>query len=168
MSGFEDDEGCAGEVESAASLMTNDVMTNDQKNCPDEKAAAPCDSLPREGREGYSQPGTTYEEMPEMEYPPARDIQHSEPGITYEERPNEDHTTPQDIQPPPMTNDVMPNDQKLIPKPYWGMKTSVIDMALTPELLDHILGKTMRGNSARGKGNDNFKPIKRGGEYRSE
>jgi hypothetical protein len=95
-------------------------------------------SLPGEGRAGFT-----------------------EPGITYEERPNAEHPTPQLIQPPPMTNDVMPNDQKatpgLIPKPFWGMKTSVIDMALTPELLDHILGKTKHENSIRGKGNDNFK-----------
>ncbi len=39
----------------------------------------------------------------------------------------------------------------VIPKPYWGMKTSVIDMALTPELLEHILGTTKRENSTRGK-----------------
>ena len=148
--------------------MTNDLMTNDPQKYADEKAAAPCDSLPGEGREGCSEPGIMYEEMPDMEYPPTQDIQFSQLGITYEERPNEEHPTPHLIQPPPITNDVMPNDQKLIPKPYSGMKTSVIDMALTPELLDHILGKTMRGNSARGKGNDNFKPIKRGGEYRSE
>jgi hypothetical protein len=45
----------------------------------------------------------------------------------------------------------MPNNQKalpgLIPKPYWGMKTSVIDMALTPELLEHILQTTKRENT---------------------
>ena len=48
-----------------------------------------------------------------------------------------------------MTNDVMTNDKKAIPKPYWGMKTSVIDMALTPELLDHILRTNALENSIR-------------------
>jgi|GEM_PF-709406 len=92
-------------------------------------------SLPGEGREGFTQP-----------------------AITYEERPNEEHPTPQDIQPQSMTNDVMTNDkkvitndQKVIPKPFWGMKTSVIDMALTPELLEHILQTTRRESSIRGK-----------------
>ena len=89
-----------------------DVMTNELGGCQDEKAAAPCDSLPGEGREGYSQPGTTYEEMPAIEYPPARDIQHSKPQITYEDRPNTEHPNPQDIQPPSITIDVTPNDQK--------------------------------------------------------
>jgi len=135
--------GCADEEKCADPLMTNDLMTNELRSCQDEKAAAPCDSLPWEGREGYSQPGTTYEERPDTEPP-----------------------TPQDIQPPPMTNDVMTNDkkvmtndQKLIPKPYWGMKTSVIDMALTPELLEHILQTTTRENSIRGKGSDNFSQL---------
>jgi len=113
--------------------MTNDVMTNDPPKYPTEKAAAPCDSLPGEGREGFSQPGITYEEWPDTEHP-----------------------TKQVIQPPPMTNDVMPNDKKAIPKPFWGMKTSVIDMALTPELLDHILRTTARDNSIRQKGSDTF------------
>ncbi|MCO5948665.1 AAA family ATPase [Mucilaginibacter flavidus] len=112
-------------------LLTNDVITNDQEQYPDEKAAEPCDSLPGEGREGYSK----------LE-------------IKYEERPNTEHPTPQVIQPPAITNDVMPNDPKVtpgvIPKPYWGMKTSAIDMALTPELLEHILQTTTRENSIRG------------------
>ncbi|MCO5950343.1 AAA family ATPase [Mucilaginibacter flavidus] len=109
------------------------LMTNDQENRPHVKEAAMCDSLPGEGREGYS-----------------------EPGITYEESPDTDYTTAQDIQPPPMTNGVMTNDQTiaphLIPKPYWGMKTSVIDMALTPELLEQILRTTTRENSIRKEG----------------
>ncbi len=62
------------------------------RECADEKAAAPCDSLPGEGREGFSQPGITYEEWPDTEHP-----------------------TTQVIQPPPMTNDVMPNDPPKYP-----------------------------------------------------
>ena len=130
---FADGKTCAN------SLMTNDVMTNNQKNCPDEKAAAPCDSLLGEGREGLT-----------------------EPEIKYEERLETEHPTPQIIQPPLMTNDVMTNDvitndQKVIPKPFWGMKTSVIDMALTPELLNHILRTNALENSIRKEGRDDFK-----------
>ncbi len=127
---------CA-DVEKCADMQMRGCADEDKyedmqmRECPEEKAAALCDSLPWEGREGCSEPGTTYEESPDTEYP-----------------------TPQLIQPPPITNDVMPNDQKatpgVIPKPYWGMKTSVIDMALTPELLDQILGKTKRQNSTQG------------------
>jgi len=125
---FADGKTCAN------SLMTNDVMTNDQKNCPNEKAAPPYDSLPGEGREGLTKP-----------------------EIKYEERLKTEHPTPQTIQPPLMTNDVMTNDKKAIPKPYWGMKTSVIDMALTPELLDHILRTNALENSIRKGGGDDFK-----------
>jgi hypothetical protein len=105
--------------------MTNDVMTNDQ-----EKAAALCDSLPWEGREGYP-----------------------EPGITYEERPDEEHTTAQVIQSPPTTNDVMINDQKEVTprvklNPGWDRKTSTIDKLLSPELLDHIKRTKTREKAA--------------------
>jgi len=148
--------GCADEERCADPLMTNDVMTNELGSCQDEKAAALCDSLPGEGREGYSQPGITYEESPDTEHTTAQDVQYSEPAITYEERTDTQHTTRQNIQPPPMTNDVMtndkkvmPNDKKAIPKPYWGMKTSVIDMALTPEILNHILRTNALENSIR-------------------
>jgi Trp operon repressor len=119
MRGYADEEGCAD------ALMTNDVMTSDQKKCPDEKAAALCDSLPWEGREGYS-----------------------EPGITYEERPDEEHKTAQVIQPPPTTNDVMTDDPKATPhvkfEPGFDRKTSTIDKLLTPELLEQILRTTTR------------------------
>jgi len=118
--------GCADEERCADPLMTNDVMTNELRSCQDEKAAAPCDSLPGEGREGFS-----------------------EPEITYEARLNEENPTAKNIQPPPITNDVIPNDKKAIPKPYWGMKTSVIDMALTPEILNHILRTNALENSIR-------------------
>jgi Trp operon repressor len=132
--------GCADGEECADAPMTNDVMTNEKNGCADpvmtndvmtndqEKAAALCDSLPREGREVYS-----------------------EPGITYEERPNGEHTTAQAIQSPPTTNDLMTNDQKATPHVKfnleWDHKTSTIDKLLTPELLEHILGTTKRGNS---------------------
>ncbi|MDB5087006.1 MAG: hypothetical protein JWR09_1000 [Mucilaginibacter sp.] len=116
-------------------LMTNDVMTNDQQ-----KAAALCDSLPWEGMEGYS-----------------------EPGITYEESPDGEHTTVQVIQSPPMTNDVMTNNQKVTPRvkfnPDCDRKTSIIDKLLTPELLDQILGTTTQENSIRGKGGDDFNQL---------
>ena len=147
---FADGDTCAN------SLMTNDVMTNDQIECPNEKAAALCDSLPWEGREGLTKPGITYEERPDEEHTAAQYLQYSEPEIKYEERLNTAHPTPQIIQPPPMTNDVMTNGQKLIPKPHWGMKTSVIDMALTPELLDHILRTNALENSIRKEGCDAF------------
>ncbi|WP_295793838.1 AAA family ATPase [Mucilaginibacter sp.] len=121
-------------------LIDNEVFTEMQilENIVAESPRA--NSLPGEGREGFT-----------------------EPGFKYEERPDTEHPTPQLIQSPPITNDVIPNDPKatpgLIPKPYWGMKTSAIDMALTPELLDHILGRTNRENSIRGKGNDNFNQL---------
>jgi len=137
MSGFEggvlaDDKRCAGEEGSAEALMTNDqnrsadaLMTNDVMTNDQQKAAALCDSLPWEGREGYS-----------------------EPGITYEERFDGAHTTAQVIQSPPTTNDVTTNDQKASPhvklNPGWDRKTSTIDKLLTPELLDQILGTTTR------------------------
>ena len=149
MCGFEDevladDEICAGEEGFADAPMTNDVMTNDQ-----EKAAALCDSLPWEGREGYS-----------------------EPGITYEERFDGEHTTVQVIQSPPMINDVMTNNQKeatplVIPKLASGMKISTIDKLLTPELLEHILGTKTQENSIRGKGSDDFNEPNLS-EYRGE
>ncbi len=140
---FADGETCAN------SLMTNDVMTNDQKNCPDEKAAAPCDSLPGEDMKQYPEPEITYEVRPDGEHTAAQYLQYSEPETTYEVRPDGEPPAAQAIKPPPMTNDVMTNDKKAIPKPYWGMKTSVIDMALTPELLDHILQTNALENSIR-------------------
>ncbi|WP_295801525.1 AAA family ATPase [Mucilaginibacter sp.] len=140
----------------ADALMTNDAMTNDQENRPHVKEAAMCDSLPGEGREGYSEPGITYEERPDEEHTAAQDIRYSEPGIKYEERPDTEHPTPQLIQPTPITNHAMLNNQKalpgLIPKPTWGIKTSVIDMALTPELLEQILRMNALENSIRKEG----------------
>ncbi|MDB4919145.1 AAA family ATPase [Mucilaginibacter sp.] len=59
-----------------------------------------------------------------------------------------------------MTNDVMTNDQKATPSarpnPAWGMKTSIIDMKLSPALLEHIKQTTMRENSIQGKKSNNF------------
>jgi hypothetical protein len=187
-----DGEECADGDVHADAPMTNDVMTNDQNGYPDalmindqEKAAALCDSLPWEGREGYSERGITYEERPDGEHTTAQVIQsppmtndvmtndvmtndqekaaalcdslpwegregYSEPGITYEERPDAEHTTTQVIQSPPMTNDVMTNDQK-IPTPTQIRKTSTIDKLLSPALLDHILRTTTRENTIRGQ-----------------
>ena len=147
MCGFEDEEGCAdvqmrgcadgeecadGDVHVDA-LMTNYIMINDQ-----EKAVTLCDFLPWEGRKGYSEPGTTYEEMADGE-----------------------QTTAQVIQSPLMTNDEMTNDQKQVTQrvklnPNWDRKTSTIDKLLTPELVAQILGTKTRENSIPGKGNDNF------------
>ena len=156
-------------------LMTNDAMTNDQ-----EKAAASCDSLPWEGRKGYSEPGITYEERADEERTTTQVIQsplmtndqkkaaasydslpwegregYSEPKTTYEERPDGEHKTAQVIQPPPMTNDAMTNDQKVTPRvklnPGWDRKTSTIDKLLTPELLEQILGTKRCENSIPGR-----------------
>jgi len=145
MSGFEDevladDERCADEEGCADAPTANDVMTNDQNGCPDEKAAALCDSLPLEGREGYS-----------------------EPVITYEERPDEEHTTAEVIQSPPTINEIMTNDQKTTPheklNPEWDRKISTIDKLLTPELLDQILRTKTQENSIRGRGSDNVSQL---------
>ncbi|MDB5091544.1 MAG: hypothetical protein JWR09_5538, partial [Mucilaginibacter sp.] len=114
MRGCADGEECAdGDVHGDA-LMTNDIMTNDQK-----KAAALCDSLPWEGREGYS-----------------------EPIITYEERADGEHTPAQFIQSPLMTNDQKEATQHIKLNPDCDRKTSTIDKLLTPELLDQILRTT--------------------------
>jgi hypothetical protein len=96
MSEFEDEEECAN------TLMTNDVMTNDQK---DEEEFENLKMSKFEDGEGRA------------------------------------NTL--------MTNDVMTNDQM-------GIKTSIIDIALSPALLDHIKRTTTRENPIRGKGNNNF------------
>jgi hypothetical protein len=122
--------------------LTNDVMTNDQNRCADplmtndQKAAALCDSLPWEGREGYSEPGTMYEE---------------------------EYTTAQVIQPPLTTNDAMTNDQKATPHVKfnrdWDRKTSTIDKLLTPELLEQILGTKTQENSITAGSSGMFEPA---------
>jgi len=123
-------------------LIDNEAFTEMQmpENAAIESHHA--NSLPGEGREGFSEPGTRYEERPDTEHP-----------------------TPQFIQLPPMTNDIMPNDQRKIPKPFSGMKTSVIDMALTPELLEHILKTTKRESAILEKGSDNFNQPNDSNEY---
>ncbi|MCO5945287.1 AAA family ATPase [Mucilaginibacter flavidus] len=165
---------------------SNPLLTNDV-----EKAATLCDSLPGEGREGFSQPGIIYEERPAAEYTTTQDIQPAlmtndqkkypdekaaapcdslpgegregfpEPGITYEQGPYGEHTTAQVIQSPPIISHVLTNDQEKPPphlklNPDWDRKTSTIDKMLSPELVAQILGTTARDNRIRQKGSDNF------------